>query len=152
VPAQPSHIQVANLVYRYAELIDNGDFAGIGELFADATIETGEGVVYRGRDEIREMYEQWTRRYPDNGTPHTRHVTTNPILEVDEEAGTATCRSYVVVFQSTDQITLQPVITNRYHDTFRRVGDMWQFEHRLMIDFYSGDLSQHLLQDFDAEA
>jgi 3-phenylpropionate/cinnamic acid dioxygenase small subunit len=150
--SQPSHIQVANLVYRYAELIDNGDFAGIGELFADATIETGEGVVYRGRDEIREMYEQWTRRYPDNGTPHTRHVTTNPILEVDEGAGTATCRSYVVVFQSTDQITLQPVITNRYHDTFRRVGDRWQFEHRLMIDFYSGDLSQHLLQDFDAEA
>lgn len=150
--AQPSHIQVANLVYRYAELIDNGDFAGIGELFADATIETGEGVVYRGRDEIREMYEQWTRRYPDNGTPHTRHVTTNPILEVDEEAGSATCRSYVVVFQSTDLLTLQPVITNRYHDTFRRVGDTWQFEHRLMVDFYSGDLSQHLLQDFDTEA
>jgi 3-phenylpropionate/cinnamic acid dioxygenase small subunit len=149
--AQPSHIQVANLVYRYAELIDNGDFAGIGDLFADATIETGEGVVYRGRDEIREMYEQWTRRYPDNGTPHTRHVTTNPIIEVEEEAATATCRSYVVVFQSTDQLTLQPVITNRYHDTFVRVGDTWQFEHRLMIDFYSGDLSQHLLQDFDAD-
>ena len=149
---QPSHVQIANLVYRYAELIDNGDFAGIGDLFADASIETGEGVSYRGRDEIRTMYEQWTRRYPDNGTPHTRHVTTNPIIEVDEDAGAATCRSYVVVFQSTDQLTLQPVITNRYHDTFVRVGDAWQFEHRLMIDFYSGDLSQHLLQDFDADA
>ena len=150
--AQPSHVQIANLVYRYAELIDNSDFAGIGDLFADASIETGEGVAYRGRDEIREMYEQWTRRYPDNGTPHTRHVTTNPIIEVEEDAGTATCRSYVVVFQSTDQLTLQPVITNRYHDTFVRVGDTWRFEHRLMIDFYSGDLSQHLLQDFDADA
>ena len=150
--AQPSHIQIANLVYRYAELIDNGDFAGIGTLFADATIETGEGVVYTGSDEIREMYEQWTRRYPDNGTPHTRHVTTNPIIEVEEEAGSATCRSYVVVFQSTDRLTLQPVITNRYHDTFVRVDDTWQFDHRLMIDFYSGDLSQHLLQSFDPDA
>jgi 3-phenylpropionate/cinnamic acid dioxygenase small subunit len=145
---QPGYVQVANLVYRYAELIDNGDFAGIGELFSDATIDAGAGEVYSGSDEIREMYEQWTRRYPDNGTPHTRHVTTNPIIEVDDDAGTATCRSYVVVFQSTDQLTLQPVITNRYHDRFRRVGDQWVFEHRLMLDFYSGDLSQHLLQDF----
>jgi 3-phenylpropionate/cinnamic acid dioxygenase small subunit len=145
---QPAHVQIANLVYRYAELIDNGDFAGIGELFSEATIDAGNGQVYAGADEVREMYEQWTRRYPDNGTPHTRHVTTNPIIEVDEDAARATCRSYVVVFQSTDQLTLQPVITNRYHDRFRRVGDEWRFEHRLMLDFYSGDLSQHLLQDF----
>lgn len=147
--ALPSHVQIANLLYRYAEFIDNGDYAGIGDLFAEATIETGEGVEYRGADEITKMYEQWTRRYPDNGTPHTRHVTTNPILEVDDDAGTATCRCYVMVFQSTDDLSLQPIITNRYHDRFRRVADVWQFEHRRMVDFYAGDLSQHLLQDFD---
>lgn len=146
--ALPAHVQIANLVYRYAELIDTGDYAGIGHLFADATIETGEGETYSGASEIQAMYEQWTRRYPDNGTPHTRHVTTNPIIEYDDDTGTGTCRSYVMVFQSTDVLPLQPIITNRYHDRFVRDGETWRFDHRLMLDFYVGDLSQHLLQEF----
>ena len=80
----------------------------------------------------------------DDGTPRTRHVTTNLIIDVDEEAGTGTCRSYVTVFQQTDDFPLQPVYQNRYEDRFERVDGTWRFEHRRMCDHRPGDTSRHL--------
>ncbi|MFI1337887.1 nuclear transport factor 2 family protein [Streptomyces sp. NPDC020845] len=147
------HVAVPHLIYRYAELLDSGDFAGVGELFADAVIKVQEtGTQYTGRDEVASMYEEWVRIYPDNGTPHTRHITTNLMLDVDDHAGTATCRSYVTVLQCTDVLPLQPILSGRYHDKFRRVEGIWRFEHRHMINEYLGDLSQHLMQKFKASA
>jgi hypothetical protein len=38
-----------------------------------------------------------------DGVPHTKHIVTNPIIEVDKGAGTATCRSvYTVIQQAGD--------------------------------------------------
>lgn len=144
----PAHLQIQNLIGMYAERIDRGDFAGIGELFAHAVI-TVEGSQARtaGAKDIQAMYEQWTRRYADDGTPHTKHVTTNLIIEIDEEAGTATCRSYITVFQQTPNLPLQPILQGRYHDRFERVDGNWRFAHRHMFNDRLGDLSQHLLQD-----
>jgi ketosteroid isomerase-like protein len=144
----PSHVQIQNLIGMYAERIDAGDFAGIGGLFAHAVI-TVEGSQARtaGARDIQAMYEQWTRRYADDGTPHTKHVTTNLIIDIDENAGTATCRSYITVFQQTPSLPLQPILQGRYHDRFERVDGTWRFAHRHMFNDRLGDLSQHLLQD-----
>src|SRR5579871_6514340 len=97
---EPDHVAVTNLLYRYAELVDLGDFAGVGQLLAHAEI-TVEGIdfVQRGPEVITGVLEGWTRRYDDDGTPHTRHLLSNPIVEVDAEAGTATIRSSFTVFQ-----------------------------------------------------
>ena len=57
--------------------------------------------------------------HPD-GTPRTKHVTTNPIIEVDD-AETASCRSYYTVLQQTDELPLQTIVTGRYHDRFECV-------------------------------
>lgn len=142
------YFAIPNLVATYAERIDLGDFAGVAELFTHATITVEENdVVVAGKDDVQAMYEQWTRRYPDNGTPHTRHVTTNLILDVDDDAGTGTCRSYITVFQRTDVLPLQPILAGRYHDRFERVDGAWRFAHRHMINDYLGDLSQHMLAD-----
>jgi hypothetical protein len=140
-----AYVAVLNLVYRYPELIDGGDFEGIGRLFADATIDAGDGAPYVGAAAIQEMYERNTRRYDDTGTPHTRHVITNPIVEIDEAAGTAVCRSYVVVFQQVEGFALQPVWSNRYEDRFRRVDGVWRFESKTMSEHMPGDVSRHLL-------
>ncbi|MEU6658835.1 nuclear transport factor 2 family protein [Streptomyces sp. NPDC046821] len=143
----PGHQAIMNLVGIYAERLDAGDFAGAAELFAHATI-TSEGYDRNtsGADAVREMFETWTRRYEDNGTPHTKHVTTNLVIDVDDQAGTGTCRSYVTVFQATDRLPLQPVFAGRYHDRFERADGTWRFSHRHMITDYVGDLSHHLLQ------
>ena len=145
----PAHVQIQNLVALYGERLDAGDFAGVGELLAHAVV-TVEGVKapIRGDPEThRARFEQWTRRYPDDGTPHTKHVTTNLIIEVDEDAGTATCRSYITVFQQTPALPLQPIFQGRYHDSFDRVDGKWRFIRRHILNDRLGDLGQHLLQD-----
>lgn len=146
-----SYNQILNLVYRYPELIDAGDFAGVGEMFQHATLvfEGPDGKVaseVRGSAAVQASFEQTTRRYPDDGTPHTRHVITNPIVEIDEEEGTALCRYYITVFQRTDEFPLAPVWSNRYEDRLRRVDGAWRLEHRRGFAHLPGDTSKHLLQ------
>jgi len=138
---------ISNLIAIYAERIDAGDFAGVGELFAHATLTTDMDESRSGAEEIRGMYEQWTRKYPDNGTPHTKHLMTNLIVDVDDEAGTGSCRTYYTVLQSTPKLPLQPIITGTYRDTFVRADGVWRFETRHMTTDYVGDLSQHLLHE-----
>src|SRR6185437_3382783 len=54
VPDQPSsHRAIENLIATYAELVDDGDFAGVGVLLADATFSGGSGSV-SGADANRE--------------------------------------------------------------------------------------------------
>jgi hypothetical protein len=43
-----------------------------------------------------------------DGTPRTKHVTTNVAIEVDEEAGTAVSRSYFTALQALPDLALQP--------------------------------------------
>jgi 3-phenylpropionate/cinnamic acid dioxygenase small subunit len=136
--------EIENLVYAYAERIDAGDFAGVAELFRNGRIQAQPGVVFEGADEVRRLYEGATRRYED-GTPRTRHVTTNVTVELDEGAGTATARSYYTVFQQTDELPLQAIIAGRYHDTFHRVAGEWCFDTREMFVDLVGDLGHHLL-------
>jgi len=141
----PDETEIANLVFRYAELIDAGDYEGIGALFADAVIGAdGSTVEWRGAEAITAMYVNGTRRYED-GTPRSKHVTTNLIIEVDDSRAHATCRSYYTVLQQTDEVPLQPIVAGRYHDEFDRVDDQWRFARRIMFVDLVGDLSQHLL-------
>jgi 3-phenylpropionate/cinnamic acid dioxygenase small subunit len=137
---------IANLLFTYAERIDLGDYEGLADLFAHAEITAdGRDTPTRGRDEVLAMYTASTRKY-DNGTPRTKHVTTNLIVEVDEGGETATCRSYFTVMQAVPgTLALQPVIAGRYHDRFERVDGTWRFTRRHMIVDLVGDLSQHLL-------
>jgi hypothetical protein len=81
----------------------------------------------------------------DDGTPRTQHVVTNPILEIDEAAGTAACRSRYTVLQQVDDGPLQVVAAGRYHDRFERVDEEWRFCERdySMLDLV-GDVSRHL--------
>jgi len=136
--------QIENLVYTYAERIDAGDLAGVAELFRHGRIEAAPGVIVEGAEKVRRLYEGSTRLYED-GTPRSRHVTTNVIIEVDDAAGTAAARASYVVFQQTDELPLQPIIAGRYRDTFHRVDGEWCFDTRQMVVDLTGDLSRHLL-------
>jgi ketosteroid isomerase-like protein len=143
--SDPAHA-ISNLVHRYAELIDLGDFDGVGELFANAVITTDlNDEVREGAAAAAEQFKDWTRRYPD-GTPRTKHVTTNLIIEVAPDGRTATCRSYFMVFQQTDELSLQPIIGGRYHDELTVVDGEWSFTRRHYMSDLFGDLSAHLLR------
>jgi len=144
----PDAVAVTNLLYRYGELMDLGDFGGVADLLADVviTVEGGPGEI-KGRAAILSMYVDWTRRYDDDGTPHSRHLISNPIVDVDADAGVATIRSSYTVFQQVDDFPLQPIIIGRYHDTFERADGQWRFARRHLFTDLTGDLSRHLLID-----
>jgi hypothetical protein len=137
---------IENLIAEYAEFVDRGDFAGLGLLLADATFG-GEGdAAVHGREAIERTFRVMVRVY-DDGTPRTKHVTTNVHIEVDDEGGTATARSYVTVFQALPELLLQPIVAGRYRDRFVRQDGTWRFVERRFTTDLVGDVSRHLLVD-----
>lgn len=143
--------EIEQLLYAYAERIDAGDFEGVGELFAHGRIAAVPGATQEqmvaGRDAVRVLYEATTRRYEDDGTPHTKHLTTNVVVEVEPGDDRASARSYFTVLQQVDGGPLQPIVSGRYHDSFHRVNGAWCFDVRTMFVDLKGDLSRHLLVD-----
>lgn len=139
-----SETHITNLLYRYADAIDSGDLERAARLFAHARIRLSHDRIV-GADELLENWRTRVRFRPD-GTPGTKHVVTNPIIEVDEGAGSATCQSYYTVLQAVDGLPLQAIAVGRYLDEFERVEDGWRFSFRdySLLDL-RGDLSHHLL-------
>ena len=143
----PSYWAISNLIATYAQLIDDGDFRGLGMLLADATF-TGTGAPAHGRAAIEKMITDNVIRYED-GTPRTKHVTTNLAIEVDEGNDTAVSRSYFVVLQALPDLPLQTIASGRYHDRFRRRAGTWAFaERRVHLDLV-GDVSRHIRRAID---
>lgn len=140
--------EIERLLYTYAERIDAGDFVGVGELLAHTVITTSDGQpVATGAEEITRLYETTTRLYPDDGTPHTQHVITNVIVDLDEAAHAAEARSRFTVLQALPEHGLQPIVAGRYRDRFERVDGRWRFCRRIMLVEHLGDVSRHLLID-----
>lgn len=142
-----SATEITNLIYTYAQLLDGGDLDGVARLFEHGRIcgvqDGPPETVFAGSARVREMYEMATRIY-DDGTPKTKHNTTNVQLYIDEAAGTARSTSYYCVTQATDDLPLQVIVTGHYQDTFHRVDGAWCFDSRTMFVDQVGDVSRHL--------
>jgi 3-phenylpropionate/cinnamic acid dioxygenase small subunit len=136
-------LAITALVHRYAELLDSGDLDGVAALFERATWGAGtREFTVQGTEQVRHMYDG-VILYED-GTPRTKHVITNLVIEVPPDRATAAARSYFTVLQATDGLALQPVIAGRYHDRFARDGDTWRFAQRIIHPDLQGDLSRHM--------
>ncbi|MER5945769.1 nuclear transport factor 2 family protein [Streptomyces sp. NPDC001904] len=135
-------LAVTRLITQYAELVDTGDFAGVGALLADAVF-IGSGPPVEGAEAVERMLRESVILYED-GTPRTHHVTTNIAVDVDDAPGTASARSYVTVFQELPGLPLQPVAAGRYRDRFARRHGRWRFVERRVHIHLVGDVSRHL--------
>ncbi len=136
------HRSITALVYRYAELIDAGDLDGVAALFEHGDWGAGTRTErMHGTEQVRRMYDG-VILYED-GTPHTKHVITNLVIEHDDASHEATARSYFTVLQAHEG-TLQPIIAGRYHDRFEKVDGAWRFAERIIHPDLQGDLSHHM--------
>jgi 3-phenylpropionate/cinnamic acid dioxygenase small subunit len=144
VPTDPpsSYRAIENLIATYARLVDDGDFAGVGILLADAIFTGGAGTC-RGREAIERMLGDNVVIY-DDGTPRTKHVTTNLAIDVDEDRETAMSRSYFTVLQALPELPLQPIVSGRYEDRFELRDGQWRFAERRVRTDLVGDVSRHL--------
>ena len=140
-------VAITELLYRYAELIDAGDFDGVGALLSLATFGGTGPQGVSGAKNIAKLFAATTRRYPDHGnTPRTRHLVLNPIVELHDD-GTAASRSTFCVVQDTAAVPIQPIVVGRYFDTFGRDEGGWHFTERKVEIQMLGNVSDHLLVD-----
>jgi 3-phenylpropionate/cinnamic acid dioxygenase small subunit len=136
---------IHTLLMTYAERIDAGQFAEAAAMFEHATYrvdhaDRAQVSTCQGTAEVQEFFSG-TRLHAD-GTPRTKHVVTNVIIELDGDHARSRC--YVTVLQQTDELPLQPIAAGRYVDRFERVGREWRFAERLITGFLLGDRSQHV--------
>ncbi len=145
------YFAIQNLVFRYARCLDRGDYAGVGRLFAHADLYSQGSLVARSdAARVEEIWRSSVRPY-DNGTPRTRHVVTNLMIEADG-ADRARAESYVVVMQQTHTLPLQPIVAGDYFDRFAKVDGAWRFiERRIGIEMF-GNTAEHLVTPMRAPA
>jgi 3-phenylpropionate/cinnamic acid dioxygenase small subunit len=145
---------ISKLVYGYAEALDEGDLRRVAQILAHATVRS-DGGTFRGAAEVESMYRRFTAFYDASGkkcgsdvpgaTPRTRHVTTNLMIDLDDELRGASARCYFTVFQAIPGvIELQPIVRGAYRDAFECVAGSWRFRERLMITDGVGLIAHHL--------
>jgi 3-phenylpropionate/cinnamic acid dioxygenase small subunit len=141
------HDAIANLIYAYAERLDAGDFEAVAEMFAHATFRSNSRPeVRRGSAAVLDVYRA-TVTLHENGTPCTKHVTTNLMIDVDAGGRTASARCYFTVLQARPELPLQAIIAGRYQDAFALFDGVWCFTDRLVLVDLLGDLRFHLKRD-----
>src|SRR5688500_16097978 len=124
-----------NLLHTYAERIDAGDTEGVAELFEHAVVTAQGDREFRGRDEVRQMFTpaaSTTAPAPPSERQRrpTKHVTTNVILEMNDEETHAKTRSVYVVVTEDDGGNACIMTAGRYHDEFELVDGRWRFAAR----------------------
>ena len=99
-----SRDEIRDVMFRYARLTDLADHDAVGEIFEHGPFRSTLGSAHGGA-----VLAENRKRHilTHDGSPGTRHVTTNIMIDADEEAGTARVRSYFSLFQATPSMRLR---------------------------------------------
>src|SRR3546814_20706964 len=79
---------------RYTFLVDDGDFAGVGKLFARGELDLNDNPPASGADAVEAFLTKSLRTYGD-GTPRTHHVSSNSVIEIEGSFDAAHAWSHV---------------------------------------------------------
>ena len=139
-PMSAHRDEIENLLARYCELYDVGDFVGYAALFQHGSI-AGPTGAFTSPEEIVAYHRENCILY--DGSPQTMHVTTNVNIEVADGARTASARSYVTVYQAAPGFPLQTIFVGQYLDELHQVDGRWWFLQRRAVARLVGDLSHH---------
>jgi len=74
----------------------------------------------RGTEAVRALVTRGLHWY--DGTPRTRHITTNLVVALGPDGDRAMATSSVVVHQALADFPLQVILVAHYDDEFERVG------------------------------
>jgi 3-phenylpropionate/cinnamic acid dioxygenase small subunit len=147
---------IRRIILTYNELVDRGDFAGVGDLLDGVRIGGANGrkapripdtdLRSMSAPEIAATYRS-AMLLDESGLPHAKHLVTNLDICFADDHRTAEARYYYTVLHGTKSSPLQPVISGRYQDEFRRDGDSWSLVARREYVDLVGDLSGYLSPD-----
>ena len=139
---------IRNLLGRYCDLVDAGDWPGVGALFARGRLVTDDGTVLAaGAAAVADFYARGTRLH--DGSPRTKHLVANTVLDEPGVDGSVVARSSYLVLQALEGGPLRPIIAGRYVDRFAAGGGDaaaggWHFLERAFAVDLVGDLGEHL--------
>jgi uncharacterized protein (TIGR02246 family) len=121
--------EIAELLTRYAFLLDDHEFEAVGELFAPDARFGSPGSAHTGREAIVANYRALGERYPV-----TLHEARGFVLEfLDDEHARGQVQGFSE--QSSGE---QTVITSfRYDDRYVRLGGRWRFASRQVRTLYA---------------
>jgi len=137
-----SRTEILHLINLYGFAIDTGDFDAAAGLFEHGEWEMEGADPFVGKQQCYEAISN-VIIYED-GTPRTKHVTSNVDLEIDEEKRLAKSQCYVTVLQQTNTFPLQTIFSGHYFDEFECIEGRWWFKKRKIKHQLVGDLSAHL--------
>ena len=143
--ADEARAAISRLIFLCDKHNDAAEFDKVGELFAHGEIGV-EGMgdsVASGAEAVAAQFRNATRVYPEGGA-RTHHSSTNLIIDVDLDKGTASCHSRYTMMQQTDEFPLQVVLAGNNQDSFELVDGEWRWKRRYIIVELAGDLSHHL--------
>ncbi len=137
-----SYAEISNLLGEYTHRLDLGDLEGAAELFRYARIQTGP-ETWIDHKALLQVWRDGVKLF-DDGTPRTKHVCSNAVIDIDEDADSASSKSYYVVYQQTATLPLQAIAAGRYYDSFERVEGTWRFSERnyTLLD-HVGNMEEH---------
>ena len=117
---------IEELIARYNQSLDGGDYAQWVACWADDAVLDGIGKLLTGKAQIQAFADQYesTTRSRINGL---KHYTVNIIYTVTGDK--ATSSSYLQLVSATDK-GVKIIFTGRYEDDLKRVNGQWQFARR----------------------
>lgn len=144
-------IDIPNLLYRYADFMDAGDFGGAANMFEGAKVYFDDQTPVSGAGALVAAWQSWVKLY--DGRPRTRHIITNPIIDLSEDEFKAKCQSQWTVLQAAEGLPLQVIATGRYKDTFELANQKWKFKTRRYAGMdLIGNMSQHVMKPVKEKA
>jgi hypothetical protein len=135
--------EIENLIASYAFLVDDGEFAELGDLLGDAEFSLNGGPVIQGRDAIEKFARDTLLTY-DDGTPRTRHVTHQHHHRGRRRRGHRRLPLLLHRLPITARFPLQAIASGRYQDRFQRKNGQWRFTSRIVTTTLTGDTSHHV--------
>lgn len=124
---------INDLVVSYATLLDDAQWDALGELFTLDAVFGSANSTTTGRAAIIENFK--VKHAPFTATWHDPHGIVVDL--VDENHATGTVIAYAEL--GAPDLTLSTSI--RYHDDYRREGNVWRFAKRHVLSLYSMPLS-----------
>jgi 3-phenylpropionate/cinnamic acid dioxygenase small subunit len=120
--------EIERLIVDYARHLDARDLHAYSRLFCADGEWSGNTGYAKGPDAIQGMLEERLAPNPPAPGPTSRHVVSNPVIEVDGDAATASVTWALIRRGEGDEPEL--ALLGHYDDELAREDGRWRFKSR----------------------
>ena len=120
--------EIERLIMDYARHLDARDLHAYSRLFCADGEWSGNTGHAKGPDAIQAMLEERLAPNPPAPGPTSRHVVSNPVIEVDRDSATASVTWALIRRGDGDEPEL--ALLGHYDDELAREDGRWRFKRR----------------------